>query len=154
MFRFWIIIFISYGNGILVEQGCDCLNFFIFFTVLPNVQALNQLLGAPLGTDVILECYVEAYPNSVNYWIKNPSEMLLDRLASRFNISIEINMCIVDSQIFIFHNYTNPLQYLVYLLDYLSSICCNTFLFTNQKKKFVKSLTLLLFQYEIFHWWN
>lgn len=42
------------------------------------MQAVNQLLGAPLGTSVVLECYVEAYPNPVNYWIKNPDVMLLE----------------------------------------------------------------------------
>ncbi|XP_022824651.1 neurotrimin-like [Spodoptera litura] len=44
----------------------------------PTVIVPNQLLGAPLGTDVILECTVEAYPNTINYWLKNRGEMLLD----------------------------------------------------------------------------
>lgn len=44
----------------------------------PTVKVPNQLLGAPLGTDVKLKCYVEAYPNTINYWIKNLGEMLLD----------------------------------------------------------------------------
>uniref|UniRef100_A0A1B6CG20 Ig-like domain-containing protein n=1 Tax=Clastoptera arizonana TaxID=38151 RepID=A0A1B6CG20_9HEMI len=46
----------------------------------PVIKVPNQLLGAPLGTDVQLECYVEAYPNTINYWVKNRSEMLLDGL--------------------------------------------------------------------------
>jgi hypothetical protein len=46
--------------------------------VAPVVKVPNQLLGAPLGTDVQLECYVEAFPNTINYWIKNRGEMLLD----------------------------------------------------------------------------
>ncbi|XP_068622755.1 limbic system-associated membrane protein [Battus philenor] len=44
----------------------------------PTVKVPNQLLGAPLGTNVKLKCYVEAYPNTINYWIKNRGEMLLD----------------------------------------------------------------------------
>ncbi|XP_049834060.1 lachesin-like [Schistocerca gregaria] len=44
----------------------------------PSVKVPNQLLGAPLGTDVQLECYVEAFPNTINYWVKNRGEMLLD----------------------------------------------------------------------------
>ncbi|KOC70419.1 Lachesin [Habropoda laboriosa] len=48
----------------------------------PVVKAPNQLLGAPLGTDVQLECYVEAFPNTINYWVKNrrgsEDEMLLE----------------------------------------------------------------------------
>ncbi|CAG9864893.1 unnamed protein product [Phyllotreta striolata] len=44
----------------------------------PVIKVPNQLLGAPVATDVQLECYVEAYPNTVNYWIKNRGEMLLN----------------------------------------------------------------------------
>ncbi|KAF9801013.1 hypothetical protein SFRURICE_006056, partial [Spodoptera frugiperda] len=52
--------------------------------IILNVNYLSidthngYLLGAPLGTDVILECTVEAYPNTINYWLKNRGEMLLD----------------------------------------------------------------------------
>ncbi|XP_044735605.1 lachesin-like [Chrysoperla carnea] len=44
----------------------------------PTIKVPNQLLGAPLNTDVQLECYVEAFPNTINYWVKSQSEMLLD----------------------------------------------------------------------------
>ncbi|XP_060534125.1 lachesin-like isoform X2 [Cylas formicarius] len=44
----------------------------------PVIKVPNQLLGAPLNTDVQLECYVEAFPNTINYWIKNRGEMLLN----------------------------------------------------------------------------
>ncbi|KAG7205552.1 hypothetical protein KM043_007528 [Ampulex compressa] len=48
----------------------------------PVVKAPNQLLGTPLGTDVQLECFVEAFPNTINYWVKNrpgsEDEMLLE----------------------------------------------------------------------------
>ncbi|XP_075979535.1 protein CEPU-1-like [Anticarsia gemmatalis] len=53
----------------------------------PTVIVPNQLLGAPLGTDVILECTVEAYPNTINYWLKNRGEMLLD--GPKYTISEE-----------------------------------------------------------------
>ncbi|XP_043787266.1 lachesin-like isoform X4 [Apis laboriosa] len=53
----------------------------------PVVKAPNQLLGAPLSTDVQLECYVEAFPNTINYWVKNrrglEDEMLLEGLKYR-----------------------------------------------------------------------
>lgn len=48
------------------------------FIVAPVIKVPNQLLGAPLGTDVQLECYVEAFPNTINYWVKNRGEMLLN----------------------------------------------------------------------------
>ncbi|CAO1441295.1 unnamed protein product [Diamesa tonsa] len=36
----------------------------------PTVRAPSQLLGAPLGSDVQLECQVEASPSPVSYWLK------------------------------------------------------------------------------------
>ncbi|XP_066154486.1 lachesin-like isoform X2 [Euwallacea fornicatus] len=37
----------------------------------PVISVPNQLVGAPLGTDVTLECYVEAFPKSINYWVRD-----------------------------------------------------------------------------------
>lgn len=34
------------------------------------MKAPSQLLGAPLGSDVQLECQVEASPSPVSYWLK------------------------------------------------------------------------------------
>lgn len=34
------------------------------------VRAPSQLLGTPLGSDVQLECQVEASPSPVSYWLK------------------------------------------------------------------------------------
>ncbi|KAJ8681291.1 hypothetical protein QAD02_017078, partial [Eretmocerus hayati] len=39
----------------------------------PLIQVPNQLVGAPLGTNVTLVCHVEASPQSINFWRKqNP----------------------------------------------------------------------------------
>ncbi|XP_054285920.1 lachesin-like [Macrosteles quadrilineatus] len=43
----------------------------------PVIKVPNQLLGAPLGTDVQLECSAEAYPNTINYWKKNMDQVIL-----------------------------------------------------------------------------
>ncbi|KAM8720421.1 hypothetical protein ACLKA7_006466 [Drosophila subpalustris] len=43
----------------------------------PVIQVPNQLVGAPLGTDVTIECHVEASPKSINYWIKDTGEMIV-----------------------------------------------------------------------------
>ncbi|KAK9723215.1 Immunoglobulin I-set domain [Popillia japonica] len=43
----------------------------------PVIQVPNQLVGAPLGTDVTLECYVEASPKSINYWVRDPDGMVI-----------------------------------------------------------------------------
>lgn len=31
----------------------------------------NQLVGSAFGQKIILECQSEAYPKSINYWMKN-----------------------------------------------------------------------------------
>lgn len=41
-----------------------------FIIVAPSVRAPSQLLGAPLDSDVHLECVVEASPAAVTYWLK------------------------------------------------------------------------------------
>ena len=46
-----------------------------FFTVPPVIMVPNQLVGAPLGTDVTLECLVEASPRSINYWHGNNGKL-------------------------------------------------------------------------------
>ncbi|XP_058986522.1 lachesin [Musca domestica] len=45
----------------------------------PMVRAPSQLLGTPLGSDVQLECQVEASPSPVSYWLKGA------RTSSGFN---------------------------------------------------------------------
>lgn len=55
------------------------INFWIFIvvTVAPVIRVTNQLLGAPLGTNVRLECIVESFPNSVNYWSNIKGDYIL-----------------------------------------------------------------------------
>lgn len=59
----------------------------ILFSVQPTVKAPSQLLGAPLGSDVQLECQVEASPSPVSYWLKGTLNFLefpsLDAVAAR-----------------------------------------------------------------------
>ncbi|XP_076680806.1 lachesin [Andrena cerasifolii] len=44
----------------------------------PVIHVPNQLVGAPLGTDVVLECFVEASPKTINYWLKD-DEMIFNQ---------------------------------------------------------------------------
>ncbi|XP_037968569.2 lachesin isoform X2 [Plutella xylostella] len=43
----------------------------------PLVQVPNQLVGAPTGTDVTLQCHVEASPKAINYWTRENGEMII-----------------------------------------------------------------------------
>jgi len=44
----------------------------------PEILVPNQLLGYQFGAKVVAECLVEAYPNTINYWMKHKTEMLLN----------------------------------------------------------------------------
>ena len=37
----------------------------------------NQLEGAYIGQDVVLECHSEAYPDSINYWTTEHGDMIV-----------------------------------------------------------------------------
>ena len=38
--------------------------------VKPKVWVNQNLVGAPLGDDVEIDCFIEAYPRSITYWQK------------------------------------------------------------------------------------
>ncbi|GFR11598.1 lachesin [Trichonephila clavata] len=43
----------------------------------PTVWIPNQLIGANLGSNVTLECNTESYPESINYWTRHESGVIL-----------------------------------------------------------------------------
>lgn len=40
-----------------------------FGLVSPMIWVPNQLVGAPAGTDVTIDCHTEAYPRAISYWV-------------------------------------------------------------------------------------
>lgn len=52
------------------SPSCSLSNYLSPSVVAPMVRAPSQLLGTPLGSDVQLECQVEASPSPVSYWLK------------------------------------------------------------------------------------
>ncbi|XP_064114610.1 lachesin-like [Macrobrachium nipponense] len=36
----------------------------------PQIHVPNQLVGVPTGDNVTIECFVEAYPRAISYWVK------------------------------------------------------------------------------------
>lgn len=44
----------------------------------PMIWVPNQLVGAPAGTDVTIDCHTEAYPRAISYWVYD-DVMLLPR---------------------------------------------------------------------------
>ncbi|XP_037073178.1 lachesin-like [Pollicipes pollicipes] len=50
---------------------------FVYVNFRPEIEVQQQLLGIILGGDVTLDCHVEAFPNTVNYWLNQRDEILL-----------------------------------------------------------------------------
>ncbi|XP_053672465.1 lachesin [Anopheles nili] len=47
----------------------------------PMLSIPNQLEGAYVGQDVVLECHTEAYPASINYWTTERGDMIISDLS-------------------------------------------------------------------------
>jgi len=58
-----------------IRIECEKLLHQCFFCVSklvpPMVWIQNQLVGSAVGQKITLECQSEAYPKSINYWMKN-----------------------------------------------------------------------------------
>lgn len=67
-----------------------------YFTVPPMLSIPNQLEGAYVGQDVILECHTEAYPASINYWTTERGDMIIS------GTNCESNLCIFWKWLWIF----------------------------------------------------
>ncbi|GLV36678.1 Dpr-interacting protein alpha [Carabus blaptoides fortunei] len=71
----------------------------------PVIQVPNQLVGAPLGTDVSLECHVEASPKAINYWVRDTGEMVISsdkydvQVLSRSMFEVRMTVTIKDLQL-------------------------------------------------------
>lgn len=50
--------------------------FHILLAVSPTIFVPNQLMGAPAGKNVTLECNVEAHPRAISYWNFNNTMVL------------------------------------------------------------------------------
>lgn len=82
-------LFLSYTHTHTVISISFTLSLSLFaITVHPVIQVPNQLVGAPLGTDVQIECHVEASPKSINYWIKDTGECV------HLSHSLYIGVCV------------------------------------------------------------
>ncbi|XP_045586284.1 lachesin [Procambarus clarkii] len=55
----------------------------------PIIQVPNQLIGSPYGSDVTLECKVEASPKPVTFWQNSQGEMLMS--SGKYGVTEEHN---------------------------------------------------------------
>jgi hypothetical protein len=47
------------------------------FAVHPLIKVSNQLVAAPQGSDVLIQCYVEASPKAMNSWHKESGTVFI-----------------------------------------------------------------------------
>ena len=43
---------------------------FLFFSVDPQIEVRNQVVGAPVGTEIILRCSIQASPKPMTFWMR------------------------------------------------------------------------------------
>lgn len=55
-----------------------------YLAVPPTVKAVNQLVGAPVESHVLLECIVEVFPKPLNGWYRNDGKLLYKSFAIFF----------------------------------------------------------------------
>lgn len=55
--------------GTAADNVDECATLYV--SVHPLIQVPNQLVGAPINTDVTLQCQVEASPKAINYWTRD-----------------------------------------------------------------------------------
>jgi neurotrimin len=61
----WISL-VSYVTLKFAVTGCSR---GIIVSVSPMIWVPNQLVGAPAGTDVTVDCHTEAHPRAISYWV-------------------------------------------------------------------------------------
>lgn len=42
-----------------------------WFSVHPLIRVSNQLVAAPMSSDVVVQCYVESAPIAMNQWMRD-----------------------------------------------------------------------------------
>ncbi|KAM7354430.1 dpr-interacting protein theta isoform 2-T4 [Cochliomyia hominivorax] len=72
----------------------------------PMIWIQNQLVGAAIGQNITLECQSEAFPKSINYWMKNdtiivPGERFVpETYENGYKITMRLTINDVDAQDF------------------------------------------------------
>ncbi|XP_055387123.1 neurotrimin-like [Condylostylus longicornis] len=73
----------------------------------PMIWIQNQLVGAAVGQTITLECQSEAYPKSINYWMKNdtiivPGEKFIPEMYERlYKVIMKLTIVNVEQNDFV-----------------------------------------------------
>lgn len=81
-------------------SGLELADSFVFClaTVSPLVWTPDQLVGAPIGSDVTLECNMESHPHSVTYWTRNNGQQIIVSNAKYDSIMVEGSTSVYKSE--------------------------------------------------------
>lgn len=55
--------------------------------VPPMIWVPNQLIGASVGDEVTMECSTEAFPLSLNYWMRESNPMVVVATSDKYKVS-------------------------------------------------------------------
>ena len=55
------------------------------FLVDPQIEVRNQVVGAPVGTEIILKCSIQASPKPMMFWMRKDGSMIVPSI--KYNIS-------------------------------------------------------------------
>ena len=58
-------------------------NFKLTVNFVPQIEVTNQVVGAPVGTNIILRCNIQASPKPMTFWSKKSGKK--KKLVSRKN---------------------------------------------------------------------
>ncbi|KAH9641713.1 hypothetical protein HF086_006227 [Spodoptera exigua] len=74
-FMFFRKSLIKYLNLIYINISINLIIF--LYTVPPSTLVATKVIGVPTGSQARLECFVEAFPQAIHYWLKSGEEMIL-----------------------------------------------------------------------------
>lgn len=63
-----------------------------FRPVMPSIRAVSQLVGAPIHSQVLLQCIVEAYPQPLMGWATNDGELSGGGFGSLCGVLISVSV--------------------------------------------------------------
>lgn len=66
----------TFGNQRIGEEFAN-VNIFFSFAVPPTVKSPNNVIGAPIDSNVTMQCLVEVFPKPLNGWFRNDGELFL-----------------------------------------------------------------------------
>lgn len=72
---------------------------FVFISVPPMMMIQNQLVGAAIGQNITLECTSEAFPKSINFWMRSSSKNDSIISAGKYNYHFRIIYLIFSGEI-------------------------------------------------------